>query len=42
MKTGIIAEQSLEGETGTSHYSDYLQEDYDTQKKYPLMMVMTG
>ena len=42
MKTGIIAEQILEGETGTIHYSYYLPEDYDTQKKYPLMMVMPG
>ena len=26
MKTGIIAEQILEGETGTIHYSYYLPE----------------
>lgn len=42
MKTGVIAEQILEGETGTIHYSYYLPEDYDSQKKYPLMMVMPG
>ena len=42
VETGIIAEQILEGETGTIHYSYYLPEDYDTQKKYPLMMVMPG
>ena len=42
MKTGVIAEQILEGETGTIHYSYYLPEDYDSQKKYPLTMVMPG
>ncbi|MCD8366156.1 MAG: prolyl oligopeptidase family serine peptidase, partial [Clostridiales bacterium] len=42
METGIIAEQILEGETGTIHYSYYLPEHYDPQKKYPLMMAMPG
>lgn len=41
-ETGIIPEQVLEGETGTIHYSYYLPESYDPQKKYPLMMVMPG
>ena len=42
METGIISEQILEGETGTIHYSYYLPEHYDPQKKYPLMMAMPG
>ena len=42
METGIIAEQILEGETGTVHYSYYLPENFDPQKKYPLMMAMPG
>lgn len=41
-ETGIIPEQVLEGVTGTIHYSYYLPESYDPQKKYPLMMVMPG
>lgn len=41
-RTDLIAEQILEGETGTIHYSYYLPEDYDPQKKYPLVMTMPG
>lgn len=42
IQTGIIAEQTLKGETGTIHYSYYLPQDYDTNYKYPLMMAMPG
>lgn len=40
MRTGIISEQVLEGETGTIHYSYYLPENYDGRQKYPLMLAM--
>lgn len=40
--TGLVAEQILEGETGTIHYSYYLPEDYDGARTYPLVMVMPG
>ena len=40
--TGVIAEQILEGDTGRIHYSYYLPEDYDPQKKYPFMMAIPG
>ena len=42
VQTGLIAEQILSGETGEIHYSYYLPEDYDTGRKYPLMMAMPG
>ena len=42
VRTGLVPEQVLEGETGTIHYSYYLPEDYDPQRKYPLMMSMPG
>jgi predicted peptidase len=42
MRTGIISEQVLEGETGTIHYSYYLPENYDGRQKYPLMLAMPG
>lgn len=42
IKTGLIAEQILEGKTGIIHYSYYLPEDYDESRKYPLMMTMPG
>ena len=35
-RTDLIAEQILEGETGTIHYSYYLPEDYDPQKNIRL------
>lgn len=41
-KTGIIAEQILNGNNGEIHYSYYLPEDYDESKTYPLMMAMPG
>lgn len=41
-KTGIIAEQILNGNEGEIHYSYYLPEDYDKNKTYPLMMSMPG
>lgn len=41
-KTGIIAEQILNGNDGEIHYSYYLPKDYDQSKTYPLMMTMPG
>ena len=41
-QTGIIAEQILNGEDGEIHYSYFLPENYDGEKKYPLMMTMPG
>ena len=41
-KTGIIAEQILNGSDGEIHYSYYLPEDYEEGKTYPLMMTMPG
>lgn len=41
-KTGIIAEQILNGNDGEIHYSYYLPEDYDQSKTYPLVMTMPG
>ena len=42
MKTGIIAEQILEGKEGEIHYSYYLPESYDEGKIYPMVVVMPG
>lgn len=42
IKTGLIAEQLLNGESGQIHYSYYLPKNYDAGSKYPLMMVMPG
>ena len=42
IQIGIIAEQILQGETGTIHYSYYLPENYSPQKEYPLMVTMPG
>ena len=42
LQTGLIQEQVLNGDTGQIHYSYYLPENYDENKKYPLMMVMPG
>ena len=42
MKTGIIAEQILEGKEGEIHYSYYLPESYDESKVYPMVVVMPG
>lgn len=41
-KTGVIAEQILNGDDGEIHYSYYLPEDYDMSKTYPLVMTMPG
>ena len=41
-KTGVIAEQILNGNDGEIHYSCYLPEDYDGSKTYPLVMTMPG
>ena len=41
-KTGIIAEQILNGNDGEIHYSYYLPSDYDESKTYPLVMAMPG
>lgn len=41
-RTGLVAEQVLEGEDGVIHYSYYLPEDYDENQQYPLMMAMPG
>ena len=41
-KTGVIAEQILNGNDGEIHYSYYLPEDYDESKTYPLVMTMPG
>ena len=42
MKTGLIAEQILEGKEGEIHYSYYLPESYDESKTYPMVVVMPG
>lgn len=41
-KTGLIAEQILNGNDGAIHYSYYLPEDYDQNKTYPLVVTMPG
>lgn len=41
-KTGIVAEQILNGNNGEIHYSYYLPEDYDESKTYPLVITMPG
>ena len=41
-KTGVIAEQILNGNDGEIHYSYYLPEDYDGSKTYPLVLTMPG
>lgn len=41
-KTGVIAEQILNGNDGEIHYSYYLPEDYDESTTYPLVMTMPG
>lgn len=42
IKTGLIGEQILEGETGEIHYSYILPEGYDGSRSYPMMVVMPG
>ncbi|MDO4380307.1 MAG: prolyl oligopeptidase family serine peptidase [Clostridia bacterium] len=42
VKTGLISEQILHGETGDIHYSYYLPESYSESRKYPMMTVMPG
>ncbi len=42
VRTGIIGEQVLEGETGTIHYSYYLPEGYSPDTEYPLVVTMPG
>lgn len=41
-KTGIIAEQILNGNDGAIHYSYYLPKDYNPNKSYPLVMTIPG
>lgn len=41
-KTGIVAEQILNGNNGEIHYSYYLPENYDESKTYPLVITMPG
>lgn len=42
VRTGIIAEQILNGADGEIHYSYYFPENYDKSKSYPLVMTMPG
>ena len=42
VRTGIIAEQILNGTDGEIHYSYYLPENYESGKRYPLVMTMPG
>ncbi len=42
VKTGLISEQILHGETGDIHYSYYLPENYSESREYPMMIVMPG
>ena len=42
VRTGIIAEQILNGADGEIHYSYYLPENYESGKSYPLVMTMPG
>ena len=42
VKTGIIAGQILDGADGEIHYSYYIPEDYDENRRYPLMVTMPG
>lgn len=42
IKTGLIAEQILDGVDGAIHYSYYLPENYDPTGEYPMMVVMPG
>ena len=42
IKTGITAEQIYTGENGDIHYSYYLPESYNGNKKFPMMVVMPG
>ena len=41
-KTGVIAEQILNGNDGENHYSYYLPEGYNQRKTYPLVVTMPG
>ncbi len=41
-KTGVIAEQILNGNNGEIHYSYYLPEGYNQRKTYPLVVTMPG
>ena len=41
-KTGVIAEQILNGNDGEIHYSYYLPEGYNQRKTYPLVVTMPG
>lgn len=42
IQTGLVREQILSGADGDIHYSYYLPEDYDSDKQYPMMVVMPG
>lgn len=40
--TGWIREQVLESDEGEIHYSYYLPESYDKNRRYPMMVIMPG
>lgn len=42
IQTGLIREQILDGAEGEIHYSYYLPEDYDGNRRYPMMVTMPG
>lgn len=42
VKSGLIAEQILNGADGDIHYSHYLPENFDKSREYPMMVVMPG
>lgn len=42
IQTGWIAEQVFTGTEGEIHYSYYLPENYDENKRYPMMVAMPG
>ena len=41
-KTGLIADQILDGADGEIHYGYYLPDGYGETQKYPMMVVMPG
>ena len=42
VQTGLFAEQIFSGTDGDIHYSYYLPESYDGNRKFPMMVVMPG
>ena len=42
IQTGLIREQILDGAEGEIHYSYYLPEGYDGNRRYPMMVTMPG